>query len=129
MPLICRLARPSDYEAIQQLYTEFDILLDLPHVVGMFVIERVEEAENKVVAVGSLTTILESTLLVRREERARTKIDCLNQLMDKAIQKTKANGYGSFHVFFDTLGEDKTLKKSYGFVADKVYNLVKWCSR
>src|SRR5258706_4890134 len=115
--LLLRLPSSEDWPAIEALYKEFDILLDTSHIVGIFVVER----DGIIIAVGSLSTILESTLLVRKEERARDKIDCLNQLMEKAIEKTRTNGYSSFHVFFDTIGEDKTLKKSYGFVADQIY--------
>lgn len=120
--MILRGAGTRDIEEINALFQENHYDLDINHIEMLVV--AVDEDSNKIIAVGSLVTLLEATFLVTDYGRKRDKVDAIIKLTNQAKVETKNLNYNLFHIFTKNPQVERTLKKSLGFTNSSGSNLV-----
>lgn len=120
--LLVRGARKSDLVFIDKLYQDAGFKLDIPHLERLVVVED----EGEIVAVGSLTTILEAAFVTNPNSRLRKRTQGLSLLAKQAESETKSIGYDLYHNFVTDDQVNRTLKKHFGFEDGKGFNLIKF---
>lgn len=82
--------------------------------------------DDKVVAIGSLSRILESMLVVDKDLSHKDKAIATQIIMDKVDGVVKELGYKSYHAFGMSNGFNNILKKKFSFSLVKGLPLIKW---
>jgi len=73
----------------------------------------VAKLDDKIVAFGMVTTLIESILVLDLGESTRVKIEAIKVLMDRAIADSQEQGFGWMHMFVQDPHFAQILKKHY----------------
>ena len=118
-----RKARYRDYDRVKELADSNELIIDFKHIAGILV---VEDDTSKIIAFGSLVTILEASfsadLTVRADDRARA----LGMLFTEADSVASGLGYDCYYAF---MTNEKIIRvcKFLGFNPTKsIASLIRW---
>lgn len=123
MRLRLRSACPRDLKAIDKLIEDYKFNFDVKHIESLLVV--IDEDQNEIIAVGSLTTILESMFLTDKSKSKRSRIKALQMLMVQADMITAELKYSSYHAFTTNDSIWNILMKKFGFQPTEAKVLVK----
>jgi hypothetical protein len=115
-----RSAEPSDYGAIDNIYSASGFVLDPGHLQRVLVVED----EDGIVAVGSLSTIIEGTFLTDDTRAKREKAIALMYLMDHIDTELQSINYDHINVFCTNESIGKILKRKFEFVKTKAIEVL-----
>jgi len=93
--MILRLAKREDFNRIKEILEESEFRLEFEHLQSLFIVEE----KKKIVAVGSLQTILEAMFVVDNSATKRNKAAALSLLLKKSVEEVSKLGYENFHAF------------------------------
>lgn len=107
-----RGAANKDFPFIEQLFKDSSFAIDFKHLERMMVVED----EIGIIAVGSLSTILEAAFVTDPTRSQRNRVVALTALLQQVDKEASNLHYKSFHVFATNESIIRILKDKFEFV-------------
>lgn len=119
-----RGATGRDYDRIVELFQQFQFKFEPQHLSSIVVIE---DESHSIVAVGTLSTVLEAAFVVDTKIPKRDKVAALGFLMEQSEIEARSAGYDNFHAFATNESICKILKRKFKFQPAKALEvLIRW---
>lgn len=117
-----RGASSRDIHDIDKMLAKYNFPnFDIHHIEMLVVIE--EDEEDRIIAVASLTTLLEATFITDKEVDRKTRVEALRLALNTAKTSVDQLGYNSYVVSVKDELVAKTLKQKFEF-QDAVKTLI-----
>ena len=120
-----RKAKLNDLGIINKLIDSYKFNLDTAHLTSTLI---VESDTGKIIAFGSLVTLLESMFVTDPSVSKRERLIALKLLVNRSNEEVKKQGYESYHGYVEHENVEKLLIKHFKFVKVIGNNLIRWIS-
>lgn len=118
-----RGATGRDFNRIKELFDQYEFKFEPRHLSSIVVIEN----ESGVIAVGTLSTVLEGAFVVDANLSKKEKVVALSNLMSQSEVEARAAGYDNFHAFATNESIRRILKRKFKFQPARALEvLIRW---